>query len=105
MVPTGRARGISVIDAKGLAKSQVIPAKITREIYPVLLAEFVIGLYIQVIEIEAVIFDGRVAGQFEKDIGIRTAATDRERSLVLYKGAFRIETGREIGRASCRERV
>ena len=93
MIPTGRTGGIPIVDTEGLPKSQVVPAEISREIDTVLFVELIIGFYIQIIEIERILFHGRVAGQFEKKIGIGAAAADGKRALVLYNGAFCIETG------------
>ena len=60
MIPAGSSGGIAIIDAKGLAESQVIPPEITGEIDPVALVDPVITFYVQVIEIKAVAVDGRV---------------------------------------------
>src|ERR1700754_1056816 len=95
MIPSERTRRISIIDPKSLTKSQVIAAKITGKIDPVFFTDLVISLYIQVIKIEAVFSDGRVTGQFEKEVGIGTAATDGERAFVLQDWAFRIQPRRD----------
>jgi hypothetical protein len=76
MVPAGGTGGITIIDAEGLAKTQVVTSKIAREIDMVLLADLIIRFYIEVIKIKAVAVDGGVAGQFQKNVGIGTPGAD-----------------------------
>src|SRR5882757_640698 len=95
MIPANGACGISIVDPEGIAKAQVVPAKVTGEVYPVLLIDLIVGLYIQVIEIKAVISDRGVAREAEEEVGIGSPCADGKRTFILYNRAFGIEPGRD----------
>ena len=91
MVPASGRGAVSVIDTELTADTEYIFSKITGKVYAIILIESIIGFQIQIIEIQTVFVDGRIAGEFEKYIRIGSSATHDKRTFVFYDRAFHRE--------------
>ena len=58
MVPANRAGAVSIVKAELTGNTKHIFSEITRQVYPVIFIESIIGLHVQIIEIKAVPVDG-----------------------------------------------